>query len=44
MALGDAPILAGFEEDITKAIPDGAELEVHGQAGALAVIEQRDNC
>jgi predicted aconitase with swiveling domain len=27
-AFGDVPMLAGFEEDITGAIPNGAEVEV----------------
>ena len=37
-ALGDVPMLAGFDEDITAAIPNGAELEVNPQTGVLTVI------
>ena len=38
-ALGDVPILAGFDEDITKAILNGAEVEVSGQRGVLTVVD-----
>ena len=38
-ALGDVPILAGFDEDITKAIHNGAEVEVNGQRGVLTVVD-----
>src|SRR3954470_9548041 len=31
-ALGDVPMLAGFAEDITAAIPNGAQVEVNPQA------------
>jgi predicted aconitase with swiveling domain len=37
-ALGDVSMLAGFDQDITAAIPDGAEVEVNPQAGTLTVI------
>jgi uncharacterized protein len=37
-ALGDVPMLAGFEEDITTAILNGAEVEVNPQMGVLAVV------
>jgi uncharacterized protein len=37
-ALGDIPMLAGFGEDITAAIPDGAEVEVDPQAATLTVV------
>jgi uncharacterized protein len=38
-ALGDVPILAGFEQDITRAIPNGAEVEVNGQRGVLILVD-----
>jgi predicted aconitase with swiveling domain len=38
-ALADVPILAGFEEDITGAIPNGAEVEVNPQSGVLTVVD-----
>ena len=37
-ALGDVSMLAGFDEDITAAIPNGAEVEVNPQAGLLTVL------
>ncbi len=37
-ALGDIAMLAGFEEDITAAVPNGAEVEVNPQQGLLRVI------
>ena len=37
-ALGDVAMLAGFAEDITAAVPDGAEVEVNPQAALLKVI------
>ena len=37
-ALGDMPILAGFDEDITVAIPNGAELEVDPKLGVVTVV------
>ena len=37
-ALGDVPMLAGFDEDITVAIPDGAELEVDPKLGLVTVV------
>jgi uncharacterized protein len=37
-ALGDVSMLAGFDEDITAAIPDGAEVEVNPQLGVLTVV------
>ena len=37
-ALGDVPMLAGFDVDITAAIPDGARVEVDPGAGTLRVI------
>ncbi len=37
-ALGDVAMLAGFAEDITAAVPDGAEVEVNPQAALLTVI------
>ena len=38
-ALGDVPMLAGFDEDITAAISDGAELEINPQMSTLTVID-----
>src|SRR5580704_16731811 len=38
-ALGDVPMLAGFDEDITSAIPNGADVEVDPQRGMLTVVE-----
>jgi uncharacterized protein len=37
-AFGDVPMLAGFDEDITAAIPSGAEVEVNPQMGVLTVV------
>jgi predicted aconitase with swiveling domain len=37
-ALGDVPMLAGFDEDITAAIPHGAEVEVNPQAKSIAIL------
>jgi predicted aconitase with swiveling domain len=37
-AFGDVSMLAGFDEDITAAIPDGAEVEVNPQMGVLTVL------
>ena len=37
-ALGDVPMLAGFDEDITAAIPSGAELEVNPQMSRLTLL------
>lgn len=37
-ALGNVSILAGFTEDITAAIPDGAKVEVNPQMGVLTVV------
>jgi predicted aconitase with swiveling domain len=37
-AFGDVPMLAGFDEDITGAIPNGAELEVDPQNSVLTVV------
>ena len=38
-ALGDVPMLAGFDEDITAAVPDGAEVEVNPQTGVLTLVD-----
>jgi uncharacterized protein len=38
-ALGDVAVLAGFDEDITAAVANGATLEVDPQQGLLRVIE-----
>jgi uncharacterized protein len=37
-ALGDVPMLAGFDEDITAAIPNGAELEIEPERGVVTVL------
>src|SRR3981081_3900849 len=37
-ALGDVPMLAGFDQDITAAIANGAEVEVNPEASVLTVI------
>jgi predicted aconitase with swiveling domain len=37
-AFGDVPMLAGFDEDITAAIANGAELEVNPQMSRLTVF------
>src|SRR3981081_1869497 len=37
-AFGDVPMLAGFDEDITAAITNGAELEVNPQMSTLTVL------
>ena len=36
-ALGDVAMLAGFDEDITAAVPNGAEVEVDPQQGWLKI-------
>ena len=38
-ALGDVPMLAGFDEDITLAIPDGAEVEVNPELGVVTLFD-----
>jgi predicted aconitase with swiveling domain len=38
-ALGDVPMLAGFDLDITAAIPDGAGVEVNPQRGVLSILD-----
>src|SRR6267154_4040438 len=40
-ALGDLPMLAGFDEDITAAIPNGAEVEINPQMKLLTVVKGR---
>jgi len=37
-ALGDLPMLAGFDVDITDAIPHGAEVEVDPETRAITVL------
>ena len=37
-ALGDVSMLAGFDEDITAVVADGAEVEVDPKAGVLTVL------
>jgi predicted aconitase with swiveling domain len=38
-AFGDVPMLAGFDEDITAAIPNGAQVEVNPDARTIAVMD-----
>ena len=38
-AFGDVPMLAGFDEDITGAIPNGAQVEVNPDARTISVID-----
>ena len=37
-ALGDVPMLAGFDNDITAAIPNGAQVEVNPQANSISIL------
>jgi predicted aconitase with swiveling domain len=37
-ALGDLPMLAGFDEDITSAVPNGAEVEINPEMKLLTVV------
>jgi predicted aconitase with swiveling domain len=37
-ALAELPMLAGFDEDITKAIPNGTELEIDPHQGIVRVL------
>ena len=37
-ALAHLPMLAGFDEDITKAVANGAEVEIDPKAGTLTVV------
>ena len=37
-ALGDVPMLAGFDEDITAVVPNGSEVEVNPRTGMLSII------
>jgi predicted aconitase with swiveling domain len=39
-ALGNVAMLAGFDEDITAAIPHGAMVEVDPEAGTIRVLDQ----
>ena len=39
-ALADLPMLAGFDEEITKVIPFGAEVEVNPGLGILKIISE----
>jgi predicted aconitase with swiveling domain len=38
-AFGDVPMLAGFDEDITAAIPNGAQVEVNPDARTISVMD-----
>ena len=37
-ALGDVPMLAGFDQDITAAIPSGALVEVNPHANSISIL------
>ncbi len=37
-AFADVPMLAGFDEDITAAVPNGATVEINPQMATLSVI------
>jgi hypothetical protein len=37
-ALAHLPMLAGFDEDITRAIPNGAEVEIDPERGTITVL------
>ncbi|HEX2826908.1 MAG TPA: DUF126 domain-containing protein [Burkholderiales bacterium] len=37
-ALGDVPMMAGFDVDITAAIPDGAQIEVDPASGVVRIV------
>jgi len=37
-ALGDVPMLAGFDQDITAAIPSGVQVEVNPQASSISIL------
>jgi predicted aconitase with swiveling domain len=37
-ALGDMPMLAGFDVDITAAIPDGAEVELDPETRLISIV------
>ena len=37
-ALGDVSMLAGFDEDITAAVPNGAQVEVNPQASSISIV------
>ena len=39
-ALGEVTMLAGFDEDITAAIANGAELEIDPERGVVAVLSR----
>jgi uncharacterized protein len=38
-AFGDVAMLAGFDQDITAAVADGADVEVNPEAGTLTVLD-----
>lgn len=37
-ALGDITMLAGFDEDVTAAVPDGAQVEIDPEARTLRIL------
>jgi len=39
-ALANMPMLVGFDEDITAAIPNGAQVEVNPQSGILSLCDK----
>lgn len=43
-ALGDVPLLAGFDEDITAAVPNGAQVEVNPAAGKITLLGWSEAC
>ena len=38
-ALGDVPMIAGFDQDITAAIADGAQIEIDPQARTVTILD-----
>lgn len=38
-AFGDVAMLAGFDQDITAAVADGADVEVNPEAGTLTLLD-----
>ena len=40
-ALGGIPMLAGFDQDITAAVPNGAQVELDPSRGTLTLIDQQ---
>jgi uncharacterized protein len=40
-AFGDVPMLAGFDLDITRAIPNGASVAIDPQAHTIILVDER---